>query len=159
MNLKTNTILAYHTSLREFLCWAYLRGTPHLGREQIDEVHFTSLPLSIATEITREDIEDYLAFCANTLQNGSETRASKLSAIRSLYKYLIDREKSCEINPADRISRPKKEKTLPKYLSEDECILMLKTAVERPVSDFPERDFCMLTFFLNCGMRISELVA
>ena len=43
---------------------------------------------------------------------------------------------------------------LPKYLTREESLSLLKNIQ----SDFYERDFCIITLFLNCGMRLSELV-
>ena len=71
-----------------------------------------------------------------------------------MYAYFIEEEGSLEENPALSIKSPKKEKNLPKYLTEDESIRLLNAIDGRN----KERDYCMITFLLNCGMRLSELI-
>ncbi len=58
-------------------------------------------------------------------------------------------------NPTKDLEMPSIPKRLPKHLTLNESMNVL----ENVESDFPARDFCMLTFFLNCGMRVSELVS
>ena len=82
------------------------------------------------------------------------TRARKLSSLKGFYKYLCNKMKVLEINPTDDVETPALKKRLPKYLSLNEGVELLKNVQ----SDFYERDYCILTLFLNCGMRLSELV-
>ena len=57
-------------------------------------------------------------------------------------------------NPVKDIDSPKLRKTLPKYLTLDESMQLLNSVDGK----YQERDYCILTLFLNCGLRISELV-
>ena len=59
-----------------------------------------------------------------------------------------------EENPTERIESPKKAKTLPKFLTLDESKKLLESVDGKNA----ERDFAIITLFLNCGMRVSELV-
>ena len=45
---------------------------------------------------------------------------------------------------------------MPKYLTAEQSISLLESTQTQ--SDFPERDYCMVVLFLNCGMRLAELV-
>ena len=86
--------------------------------------------------------------------NAPATRARKLSSLEGFYKYLCNKMKVLEINPTDDVETPALKKRLPKYLSLNEGVELLKNVQ----SDFYERDYCILTLFLNCGMRLSCLL-
>lgn len=61
-----------------------------------------------------------------------------------------------EKNPVQELEVPSVKKSLPRYLTLEESLELL-SSVE--VKDFESaRDYCMITLFLNCGMRLSELV-
>ena len=62
-----------------------------------------------------------------------------------------------EKNPAQNLETPKLDKRVPKYLSLEDSKKLLEAATS--VDDRnKERDFAIITLFLNCGMRLSELV-
>lgn len=98
-----------------------------------------------------EDLTHYLKMIA---QNGYsiKTQSRRLSAIREFYKYLYS-EDIIRSNPADYLVSPRQNKTLPKYLSEDEVSRLLSCAAE---NDF--RLKTMLEILYASGMRVSELV-
>ena len=62
--------------------------------------------------------------------------------------------KLLEENPVQDLDSPKLPKTLPRYLTLEESQRLL-SAVD---GSNKERDYCILCIFLNCGLRISELV-
>ena len=110
-----------------------------------------------AVSIRRNDIYEFLAFCTTDRDNSASSRSAKLSALRSFYKYLTERDTSgvVTLNPTLQIDTPKKEKQVPQYLNLDEVRLLLKTVK----NSGSERDICMLLWLATCGMRLSELVA
>ena len=85
-------------------------------------------------------------------------KARKLSAIKGLYKYMTLKRNYFEENPAINIESPKPKKALPKFLNLDESMLLLQAILDDEESNTKERDYCIITLFLNCGMRLSELV-
>ena len=107
--------------------------------------------------LERNDIYEFLAFCTTDRDNSASSRSAKLSALRSFYKYLTERDTSgvVTLNPTLQIDTPKKEKQVPQYLNLDEVRLLLKTVK----NSGSERDICMLLWLATCGMRLSELVA
>ena len=90
----------------------------------------------------------------STDANGGKARARKLSALKGFFSYLVTQVNKLQENPTEGISLGSPKKALPKYLTAAESIDLLKNIQ----SDFYERDFCMITLFLNCGMRLTELV-
>ena len=86
------------------------------------------------------------------LNNAS--RARKVATIRSFYKYLTNKAKLLDTNPVQDLDSPRLKKSLPKYLNLDESLELLDSVDGKNST----RDYCILTLFLNCGLRISELV-
>jgi len=108
-------------------------------------------------QIKLEDIHRYIAYLANALNSKSATRARKVSSIRVFFAYLSQKAKLIETNPAQYLETPKLDKRLPKYLSLEESKKLLKT-VQNDSKSTSVRDYAIITLFLNCGMRLSELV-
>lgn len=101
--------------------------------------------------INKGDAYRYLSYCTKN-GNSPKTRSRKVSSIRVFFKYL---DYECGIhNDVYQIEKPKTEKTIPKYLTIQECKTLLDTARN---STMPERNVCIITLFVNCGMRLSEL--
>ena len=100
---------------------------------------------------------DFLSFCASTLSNAATSRAAKLSALTSFYSYLCEKSvyASSVENPTLGVAKPKLEKTLPKYLTLEECKKLLSAVTGKTEA----RDYCIIFWLLSCGMRLSELSA
>ena len=116
--------------------------------------------------MTLTDIYGYMTYLSRDRilhQNSSNSdyglnatsRARKIATIRSFYNYLTNKMHLLETNPVKDIDSPKLKKTLPKYLTLDESLQLLESVGGKN----QERDYCILTLFLNCGLRISELVS
>ena len=112
--------------------------------------------MSIHDELVTQ-FETYVAESARFEQKGikaSAARARKVAAIRSFYKYLSTKAKLINTNPVQNLDSPQIKKTLPKYLNVEESISLLDAVDGKNQL----RDYCILTLFLNCGLRISELI-
>ena len=105
--------------------------------------------------ITTNDIFEFMNYVADERSNMSSTRQRKSSSLKSFFNYLTIHEKLLEVNPTENLTPPKSKKALPHFLSLEQSIELIN-AVDGPDQ---ERDRCMLTLFLNCGMRLSELVS
>lgn len=132
-------------------------GVPTEG-EEFDQVTIDSVDLEMAKSVTTGDIYAFLMYATNTRNNRNASKARKLSAIKAFYKYLVAKRRYFDENPAVNIEAPKQKKSLPKYLSLDESLLLLETIKSDKESKFAVRDYAIVTLFLNCGMRLSELV-
>ena len=89
--------------------------------------------------------------------NKNAARSRKCSSLRMFFKYLTNKTGELEVNPAQELETPKLGKRLPKFLSLDQSKILLNT-VNKFGGEFKERDYCIITIFLNCGLRLSELV-
>lgn len=158
-NLAANTVNTYYVQLREFLRWTQCRDNPGITREAFSEIQIASIPFTVIETITPTDVIDFLSFSSSVLGNSASSRALKITALNKFFEYYTTKSPRLTLNPLEGISHPKKEEHLPIYLTLEQSQHILKVAKENPATmSFPERDFCILTFFLNCGMRVAELV-
>ncbi len=126
--------------------------------DEFSEIDIRTMDLKRISAITTAQIYDFLMYTGNTRANQSAAKARKLSSIKGLYKYLVNKRNYFENNPAQNIESPKQKKTLPKFLTLEESISLLDCVRNDVESKNRVRDYAMLTLFLNCGMRLSELV-
>ena len=108
----------------------------------------------IISRVTLTDLHAFLAHCNTERGNSSVTRSRKASSLRGFFKYISDRMGYIPNNPAAQLQVAQSKKRLPKYLTLEQSIELLN-AVE---GDNKARDYCILTLFLNCGLRLAELV-
>jgi len=108
-------------------------------------------------EITKADIRDYMDYVATTRGNSNVTRARKLAAIKSFFNYLVEND-GLEVNPALSIRSPKLPQKEPEYLTEEECVHLLRTIAGKSKPWVRERDMAIVILFLHTGLRVSELV-
>lgn len=121
----------------------------------LEEIPVQDIDLDFIRSITTLDVFEFMNFVADERSNMSSTRQRKSSSLKSFFGYLSVHEGLLETNPTENLTPPKKAKTLPRFLSLEQSIELLN-AVEGVDK---ERDYCILTLFLNCGMRLSELVS
>ena len=155
LNLAPRTIFDYAVSIRTFLRWVKCSQKSEILESA--QIPVEDVSLQDLAVLERNDIYEFLAFCTTDRDNSASSRSAKLSALRSFYKYLTERDTSgvVTLNPTLQIDTPKKEKQVPQYLNLDEVRLLLKT-VKKSGS---ERDNCILLWLATCGMRLSELVS
>lgn len=79
----------------------------------------------------------------------------KLSALKGLYKYLLQRD-IVDTNPCELLSMPKADKPLPKNMEVDEVSQLLNFIPEKTIE---YRDKAIMELFYSSGIRLSELVA
>ncbi len=159
-NRSPKTVDQYCTDLTllfRFLI-AQRSGKPTAG-EEFSAIDVSCVDIDFVKSITKEDLYLFLLYTARERLNESKARARKLSAIRSFYKYLCNFKGCMDENPAADIESPKLKKTLPKYLSLDESLDLLASVKNDTENPQRLRNYCILTLFLNCGMRLAELTA
>jgi len=151
-NLTQRTVNSYYLHIRMFLRWLKGRHTLRIDSD-FSSISIRDVPFHLIEEVTNTEILEYLAFISSTLNNGIETRSVKLTALKGMYSYFCENGRIAD-NPVSSIKAPKKEKLMPKYLSIDECKVLLSSINGKSA----DRDYCIVTLLINCGMRLSELV-
>jgi len=104
--------------------------------------------------ISRADLLDFISERAN-LGSSSRSSARQLSTYKRFYNYLF-RQDIISQDPTQKISMPKLSKSLPKMISEEEVIKLIKSPVVKKPLGF--RDRTMLEVLYATGLRVSELV-
>ncbi len=153
------TVQEYLFDLRTFFRYLIARENDvDMSSEAFTELDVSSIGLEQLGKLRTEDFYDFLFYTNQTRNNQWSARSRKLSAIRSLYKYLVSKRHYLDYNPTVDIDSPKPKKALPKVLTLEESLKLLQAVEEDEESKYRVRDYAILTLFLNCGMRLSELV-
>ncbi len=148
-----NTVKEYYLDIRTFLRYMkVLRGLATL--DEFEKIQIDDLQIEFIQSITLHDLYEFLAYASSERLNNASARARKVAALRSFFKYLHLKAKAISDNPAKDLDSPKIPKSLPKYLSLNESKQLLSNIEGRD----PLRDYAIITMFLNCGLRLSELV-
>ena len=154
-NRSDLTVIEYATDLLTFFRFLkVIRGKAD-KETPFNEIDVTDLTITDISNVSLSDAYMFLVYCKDNRDNNERTRARKCTTLRTFYKYLTVQKKLIDENPLQELDSPKIKKTLPKYLTLDESIALLN-AVD---GNYKERDYCIITLFLNCGMRLSELVS
>lgn len=154
---SSRTVGAYYTDLRFFLRYL-MAAKSGLAMEpsdpNLEKIPFASIDQQVILGAGISDAYAFLSYVQNINGNNAKTRARKVSSIRGFYRYIATKTLLMKENPMEHLETPSQKKSLPKYLTLEESIHLLES-VDGPDR---ERDYCMLTILLNCGIRLSELV-
>ena len=156
---SVKTVEEYALDLKNFFKYylAVKKGLP-TDKKTLEDISVRELDLEAVKLVRSSDIYEYLFFVTEAKANASAAKARKLSSIKGFYKYLVAKRNYFDENPAINIESPKQKRALPKFLSLEESINLLDAVKNDKDSKHTARDFAMITLFLNCGMRVSELV-
>lgn len=147
------TVLEYASDLRLF--FRFISRTRNLCDKSVpfDEINISLMDDETICSVTLDEAYLFLAYCRKDRKNDNNSRARKVTAIKRFYRHLEINGK-ISVNKMAFLEAPQKKKSLPKYLTLDESIKILNNVEGKN----KERDYCILTLFLNCGLRLSELV-
>lgn len=160
-----NTVDEYYLDLRTFFRFLKLSRGMVPRSTELDDISISDIDVPFIAKVTLAEVYDFLAFLSRDRikqPNSAEpefgltasSRARKIASIRSFFKYMTVKAKLLDENPVQDLDSPKLPKSLPRYLTLEESQRLL-SAVD---GSNKERDYCILCIFLNCGLRISELV-
>ncbi len=155
-NCSKKTVFEYLLDLRTFFRFM-LAIRSGMQTNDLTDLDVSGLDLQFVKDISTTDIYEFLMYAGDERGNEWSAKARKLSAIKAYFKFLCVKQHLIEENPAVNIDSPKKRSTLPKFLTLDESIALLDAVSENGENRHRQRDFAILTLFLNCGMRLSEL--
>ena len=152
-NKSAATVSEYASDLRTF--FRFIKASRQsLSLEDLSRIDLSDIDEHFIRTVGLNDAYEFLYYCKNERSNDAPSRARKTSAIRQFFHYLTHNKGLLETDPMSNLDSPKLKKSLPKYLSVEESKRLLSSAEGKN----RERDFCIMTLFLNCGMRLSELV-
>lgn len=156
LNKSPNSIKEYNYDLAMFLKYImiHFKQTDEKDLKKIDISNFS---VDLLKKITLNDIHAFVSYLAVDLRAKPATRARKISSIRIFFKYLTSKTNILSENPAQDLETPKQAKRMPKYLTLEESRKLLDQAGNEDNRNH-ERDYAIITIFLNCGIRLSELI-
>jgi site-specific recombinase XerD len=151
---SVNTVKEYTYDLRLF--FRYMKVNRKLVNAdcEFDSIDISGIDLALIKTITLSDLYSFMSYLSRERDNNASTRARKVACIKSFFNFLTNKAKLLEYNPASELESPKLLKRLPKYLNIEESKLLLQVVD----GEHKDRDYAILTLFLNCGLRLSELV-
>ena len=162
LNKSKNTINEYRYDLTNFLKYMKLLSMNN-KKLTMDDISIKDVDSKFLNQIDLNDIYAYMTHLKDYYNDKPATRARKVSSIKSFFKYLHVKAKLIEDNPAKELESPKIGKRLPKYLTLEQSTSLLDSVKNKELvgrqHDNSIRDYAMITLFLNCGMRLSELIS
>lgn len=156
-NKSPESVNQYNCDLRMFL--RYMKY--HFGitsKKEFNQITIKDFTLEQLSKVKQEDIHSFISYLSINRRCGPATCAKKISTIRIFFKYLTITSKMLKDNPAQNLETPKLNKRLPRYLTLEDSEKLLNNTFEDKDNKNKERDFAIITLFLNCGLRLSELV-
>ncbi len=149
------SVIEYASDLRTF--FRFLARHKNLVPNNTDdnEIDLSPIDINFIKDITLNDAYQFLIYLKQERKNNETTRARRVIAIRRFFIYLTDNLGLLESNPMKNLDIPKTKKSLPKYLTLEEAEKLLAVVDGK----YKERDYAIITLFLNCGMRLAELVS
>lgn len=148
-----NTVKEYYYDLRMFLKFIFAMDNG-LDLKNLNSVSLENFNENLLTEITLSDLYEFMAYVNNEKSSNDNYRARKVSSLKSFFKYLHIKTNFIKNNPAEYLDSPKIKKRMPRYLTLSQSIDFLKAIDGKN----KQRDLAIFVIFLNCGLRLSELV-
>ncbi|RCX16842.1 site-specific recombinase XerD [Anaerobacterium chartisolvens] len=149
-----STVKEYFFDLRLFLRFIKIHKGVVKEKKVLDEIQIDDVTDELIKSITLSDLYSYMSYISRERNNSASSRARKVASIKSFFTYLTNKSKILDYNPASELESPKILKRLPRYLNIEESVHLLQAIS----GEHKERDYCIITLFLNCGLRLSELV-
>ena len=150
-----NTVKEYYYDIRLFLRFMTMYKGFVSSSVDFNDIDYSKFTIDNLDKVTLSDLYAFLSYLTNQRKNDARARARRVACLRSFFNYLNKKAGIISSNPADDLESPKIQKSLPKHLSLDESKILLNTVTGK----FEERDYAIIMLFLNCGMRLSELVS
>lgn len=154
-NKSQNTIKEYYLDLRTFFRFIKLKRGLVDKDTEFSDISISDVDIDIISSVTISEIYEFMNFTLTERNNSAKTRARKTSSLKTFYKYHTHKSLKLKSDPTQNLEAPKVKKSLPKYLTLEESLELLNTVDGK----YKERDYCILTLFLNCGLRLSELTS
>ena len=149
------SVIEYASDLRTFFRFMVKHKGLYPDDADDEKIDLSPIDLEFIQSVNLNDAYQFIIYCKTQRDNSEATRARRVVAIRRFYSYLTDNLGVLETNPMKSLEAPRTKKKLPKYLTLEESEKLLSVIDGK----YKERDYAIITLFLNCGMRLSELVS
>lgn len=147
------TVDEYYIDLRTFFRFLKQRRKIVSDDTEFDNIQIDDVDINLIKTVSLNDAYEYMDYLMRERNNQNATRARKCSSLKGYFNFLYSKKHLIDTNPIAELEVPKKKKSLPKYLTLEQSIELLNS-VDGPNK---QRDYCIITLFLNCGLRVSEM--
>lgn len=151
------TVKAYTYDITVFLRYMMIYKGIAQEESEFEEIDISALDDAFYQDVTLSNLYAYMSFTEQKRANSTHARARKVASLKTFFKFLHGKARIVDHDPTSDLESPRIRKRNPIYLSLDESVTLLQS-MDRTHRDY-YRDYCMLTLFLNCGLRISELTS
>lgn len=145
----------YYSDLKTFFRYIKMEKGLSPADQPMEDIDISDIDEKLIRQISLADLYSFMIYCKSERGNHEAARARKTVCLRMFFKYLTTKTGVLTINPAEQLEPPKTKKSLPKYLTLEQSVALLES-VDRASPNY-QRDYCILTLFLNCGLRLAEL--
>lgn len=149
---SANTVNGYFIDLRTFFRFLLLHRGFTSDNQDTPDIRLVDLQL--LQSVTLADLFEFMNYTKSQRDNSNVTRARKVSSLRQFFHYLTEVTHKLDENPAKNLVTPKLPARMPKHLTYDQSIQLLQAASK---GKYAERDYCIVTLLLNCGLRRAEI--
>ncbi len=152
------TIREYRYDLTLFFRWLKTRRGSVARDVKFKDIPLVDVDIDLIRSVTLTDLYEYMTWLSRERKLQPSTRARKVSSLRSFFHFLQTKDQLLKENVVDALELPRQVKRLPRYLNVEESRQLLNAAASADADyEYAERDYCILTLFLNCGLRLAEL--
>lgn len=153
------TVKEYGYDISIFLKYIRFRSENKKINDSFSEFDNSDFNSKLLESVSLPDLYSYMSFLDNELNEAPRTRNRKISALRTFYDFIYNKISLISQNPTSKLESPKHRNSNPVYLTLDECNLLLSEIRKEENPTIMHRDYAMIMLFLNCGLRLSELVS
>lgn len=147
------TVKNYYTDLRTFFRY-YKIQKKRASSDDFSKISIADISDEDIKSVDLQFVQEFLYYTKTERNNDQKARYRKAVALRQFYKFLTNNKHMFDVSPLANLELPSPKAALPKFLTLEQALEML-TNIDTPDQ---KRDYCIVVFFLNCGMRLSELV-
>nr|WP_300004516.1 tyrosine recombinase XerC [Tissierella sp.] len=155
--ISPNTVKEYYFDLRMFLRFMKLRYKIVDPKISFEEIDISDIDKDFIRKISLQDLHAYISHVDKIRNNKSLAKSRKVASLRSFFDYMHTKINIIDINPALQLESPKSNSRLPVYLTLEQSNNLLDAALANKNEEYRSRDYAIITLFLNCGLRLSEL--
>lgn len=153
------TIKEYYFDLRTF--FRFIKKRYKLVDKDIpfEEISIDDIDIDLIRKINIQDLHSFISYVDKERNNSNYSKSRKIASLRSFFSYLYSKVNLIDKNPTDNLDSPKRDARHPVYLTLEESQVLLKTVLKNKNELYRKRDYAIITLFLNCGLRLSELAS
>jgi len=157
--ISPGTVKEYYFDLRTFFRFIKKRYKMVSGNTPFEEICIDDIDINLIKKINIQDLYSFISYVDKERHNGNYSKSRKIASLKSFFSYLYKKVNLIDENPADNLEFPKRDSRHPVYLTLEESRLLLETVLKNKNELYRKRDYAIITLFLNCGLRLSELAS